>query len=398
MSCSETILVPDAFAYGGKAVASLPSGKRCFLRGGVPGDHLRIRMEKEKKSYAEASIEEIVKPSQSRIPPVCPYAGKCPGCSYLQISYSDELEWKQKQFAYFMRKTGVVPEERIRPPAVASARTGWRNKIRLTVEKNKTEVSVGYLGDDNTTVLDIRNCLLARPEISSRMTGLLADSAFRDSLPEGKSRLTFRFTPKDGVKLLERDSFDGLLTDSIPHYGEFQVSRDSFFQINTEMMSHLGEHFIRIAKSLKPELFVELYCGCGVFSALAAEAGIRKVYGVELDRGSIAAAELNLRARGLPHAKFLAGDAVKAVGQLPLAVNKASLLLVDPPRTGLDGALIGALGKSSVRNLIYVSCGPDTLARDLVLFGRQGWQVVETGLFDLFPSTFHFESLTLLSR
>ena len=392
------LIRPDSFAYGGRAAGSLSSGKRCFIRGGVPGDLLKVRLLKDKKNYAEASIENVETPSTRRIRPACPYAKQCPGCSYLQTDYDFELEWKQKQFLWFMKHTGCVPEETVRPPVRAEKRTGWRNKIRLTAHRNGDYIAIGYLAEDNVSVIDIRNCLLARPEISGSMTALLSDPDFRKKIPEGSSHLTFRFTRKNGVLITENTPSDLVLSDSVPGFGEFHVPLNDFFQINNEMTAHLCRAAARIISSLKPERFIELYCGCGLFSAVAAQCGVHKIYGVELNRKSIEAARQNLRDRGLPRAKFLAGDAYRMLDQLPLSSAEKTLLLTDPPRTGLDGRVISALGKSAVRHLIYVSCGPDTLARDLVLFAKDGWQVAETGLFDLFPGTAHFETLTYLTR
>ena len=397
---SEVIVEPDAFAYGGRAVATLPSGKRCFIRGGVPGDRLRVVIDREKKSYATAEIAEILTPSPDRTAPVCPHAasGLCPGCAYAHVAYPVELAWKQRQFERFLIQSGIVAEDRILPPVGAAQRTGWRNKIRLTVEKHGREVKTGYLQEDNRTVLDLRDCLLARPELSRRMRRTLTSPEFRESLPEGRSRLTFRFPPHDGALLLEQEKCPRFLLDSIPPYGDFHVPPRSFFQINTAMMSALSAEFLKIAKECAPELFIELYCGCGVFSVLAAEAGIEKVYGVELDANAIAAAQLNLREHNLPHGKFISGDAARSPGQLPLNTDHRTLLLVDPPRGGVEGSLLEALNASPLQWMVYVSCAPDTLARDLVRLGSGGWRVVSSRLFDLFPSTSHFESLTLLKR
>lgn len=397
----DVILKVDAFAYRGKAVAAMPSGKRCFIRGGAPGDVLAVEIVKEKKSYAEGVIREILTPSPNRIRPVCPYAGECPGCSYAHVGYATELEWKQKQFERFLVHPGLVDPAAMRKPVPADRRTGWRNKIRLTVEKSGETVRTGYRMEDNRTVLDIRNCLLACPEIARMMEKKLGDEDFRSHLPEGTSFLTFRYTPADGAILLEEEGVElkrKWLTDTIPAFGDFSVPRASFFQINPGMASRLGEEFLRIVRKVEPELFLELYCGCGVFSALAAEAGVERIFGVEIDSESVRAASRNLRSRGLPRCRFLAGDAVRMLDQLPLHPERRSLLLVDPPRTGLERRVIETIGKSSVRDLVYVSCGPDTLARDLALFRNQGWTVVETGLFDFFPTTAHFESLTYLKR
>ena len=394
----ELTLKPDAFAYRGKAVATMPSGKRCFIRGGAPGDTLLCAVAKEKKNCAEAEIKEIIEPSPDRIQPVCRYAELCPGCAYSQVDYPVELEWKQKQFERFLLHSHLAEPSAMREPVAASRRMGWRNKIKLTAEKNGEKIRIGYRMEDNKTVLDVRECLLARPEIARLMDEKLNDPAFRASLPEGISALTFRYTPHDGALLLEAEDSEEFLTDTIRPYGEFAVPRNSFFQINTEMASKLAAEFLRIVEEVKPEVFIELYCGCGVFSVLAAEAGVGKVYGVELDPDAVRAANRNLHEHGLPHCKFLAGDAVRMLGQLPLQTKQRPLMLVDPPRTGLERPVIDALSGSAAHDLVYVSCGPDTLARDLALFRRQGWTVAETGLFDLFPSTAHFESLTWLKR
>ena len=394
----DVILKPDAFAYRGKAVAAMPSGKRCFIRGGAPGDLLSVEIVREKKTYAEAEIREILTPSPQRVRPLCPYAGECPGCRYAHVTYAAELEWKQRQFERFLVHPGLAAPSAMRPPAAAPQRTGWRNKIRLTAEKSGSSVRTGYLMEDNRTVLDLRNCLLACPEISRRMEEKLNDSLFRAHLPEGRSFLTFRFTPSDGALLLEEGCGGEWLTDTLPSFGDFSVPRGSFFQINTGMAARLGPEVLRILRTAAPEIFIELYCGCGVFSALAAEAGVERIFGVEADAESVRAASRNLRERGRPRSRFLAGDAVRMLDQLPLHPDRRALLLVDPPRTGLEKRVIETIGKSSIHDLVYVSCGPDTLARDLALFKAQGWQVEETGLFDFFPSTAHFESLTYLKR
>ena len=221
---------------------------------------------------------EILTPSPNRIRPVCPYAGECPGCSYAHVGYATELEWKQKQFERFLVHPGLVDPAGMRKPVPADRRTGWRNKIRLTVEKSGETVRTGYRMEDNRTVLDIRNCLLACPEIARMMEKKLGDREFRSHLPEGTSfpdvplYARGRRDPAGGggggAETKVADGYDSCLRG-------FLGSRASFFQINPGMASRLGEEFLRIVRKVEPELFLELYCGCGVFSALAAEAGGR---------------------------------------------------------------------------------------------------------------------------
>ncbi len=369
---------PDALAYGGRAVGTLPSGKRCFIPGGAPGDTLEVRVTADRKSFAEARIERVVRPSEMRIGPQCPYAGICPGCAYQHVAYECELAWKQKQFERFLVHPGLVKS--VEPPVPAPQRLFWRNKLKLTCENGKK----GYLGEDNRSLVPVTDCLLARKE--------LAGFAFSDSVPDSpdRSQVTYRCTEKDGAFRVG-DPFR-IVTEEIPGHGTFQVPAGSFFQVNREAFALLADSFVRLVKPHSFDSFTEFYCGSGVFSRLAAECGIPEICGIESDPEAV-----NTASKNVPGAKFIAMDSGKAARRIRPDAGR-SLILADPPRTGLDDAARHALARAKADAFLYVSCGPDTLQRDLREFVSCGWKIASSRLFDLFPATAHFESMTLLLR
>ena len=384
----EEILI-DSFAFGGGGVGTLENGKRCFVRGGVPGDTLKIDVVSDRKKFAVGKIIEILKPSPDRIKPACPYFGQCPGCSYLHVSYDVELEWKQKQFERFLLHGKLADSSAMNPPVGAPKRLGWRNKIRFTYRDGIR----GYLAEDNRSLVEIADCQLARMD--------LRNLAIRTPVPpEGTGKITFR-SSKEGARVVTDENAQELLHEDVLGH-EMAVPAGAFFQINKEGFDLLAEEFLRLTAGLELDIFAELYCGSGTFSLLAAagENKIRKILGIELDRLAVKTASANLKGIGTCEKRFLCGDASAMFAHIRKEKPERVLLLVDPPRTGLAPDLCRKINQSGLRRMIYVSCGPDTLARDLKILetGDRPWRVVSTRLVDLFPSTAHFESITMLER
>lgn len=384
----ESCLEIDALAFGGGAVGTLENGKRCFVRGGVPGDVLKIRVTSDRKKFAVAEILEIKTPSPDRIKPACPYFGVCPGCSYLHVPYAVELEWKQKQFERFLVHSRLADPAVIKPPIGAPERLGWRNKIRFTYRDGVR----GYLAEDNHSLIEIADCPLARMD--------LRNLAIRTPIPpEGSGKITFR-SSKAGAMIVTDDNAGDLLKEEVLG-NEMSVPAGAFFQINHDAFELLAQEFLDLIRNLELNIFAELYCGSGTFSLLAAVSGnVKKILGIELDRLAVKTAAENLKGVGTCEKRFLCGDASAMFSHIRKEKPEKVLLLVDPPRTGLAPDLCRKICSSGLRRMIYVSCGPDTLARDLKLLqnGPDPWRVVSSRLVDLFPSTAHFESITLLER
>ena len=383
----ETVLKIDSFAFGGSGVGTLENGKRCFVRGGVPGDTLKIEITSDRKKFSLGSIVEILTPSPDRIKAVCPYFGQCPGCSYQTVPYDVELEWKQKQFERFILHGKLADPSAMLAPIGAPARFGWRNKIRYTYRDGIR----GYLAEDNRSLIEIVDCQLAR--LAIRNLAMCTPVP-----PEGSGKVTFRCS-KEGARIVTEENAGELLHEDVLGR-EMAVPAGAFFQINKEGFDLLAGAFLELLGEIDFDVFAELYCGSGTFSRLAAERNPVKVLGVELDRSAVKTAIANLKGIGTCEKKFFTGDASALFSKIRAEKEERVLLAVDPPRTGLAADLCRKINQSGLRHLIYISCGPDTLSRDLKILecGDRPWRVVSTRLVDLFPSTSHFESITVLER
>ncbi len=387
----------SGFAFGGRAVGRRPDGKVCFVRGAIPGEKVRVRLTADKKNFSEGELETILEPSPYRLTPDCP--NPCPGCSYSHVPYEMELEWKERQFRSFAEKAGLRsdPEQFLRPGIGAPVRTGWRNKIRLTLETRPDgTVAAGYRGEDNLTLIPVADCPLAVPPIRK----CLREGKWRTDLSGKEKTISFRWTRQDGVRIFTGRGCRTSITDELDGHGCFQTAENAFFQIDPFMSGKLADEVSRIVADAAPEQLCELYCGCGCFSILCAEqlAGLRS-FGIELDPEAVKYARINAEHRGVAdRTEFLAGDCANVFRKkYPHGLPPCSLLLLDPPRTGLDPAMRELVCRSKAASILYVSCSPDTLFRDLKQLETAGYAIRESKLLDLFPSTAHFESVSFLS-
>ena len=379
-------------AFGGDGVGRLPNGKVCFIPGTLPGETVRAEITHEAKSFARARLLDVPTASPDRIAPDCPLAGICPGCVYRHATYECELEWKNRQFTDFLTRGNPAADSiEFLPPQGAPSRNGCRNKLTFVCENG----AFCYRGLDNRTPVPVNDCPLGHPDIR----GLLATAS---PGADGKKR-TFRRTLHDGALDSGSEEWGRLshLTERLGDLGDFRVPKTSFFQVNPDMAPKLAERVLTLLKETGAEQLLELYCGVGVFSILAAEAipGL-KARAVELDKEAIEAAHFNAEAHGISgRCTFLAADAGEAFRRLAEACAPADCcVLLDPPRTGLPASLTHEIGKFAPKAVLYVSCGPDTLRRDADRFAEHGYVIQKAGMVDMFPATGHFESVSLFRR
>ena len=391
MELSPEELEVTSLAYGGDGVARRKSGKVCFLPGVLPGERALVSIREEKKNYSYGTALEILEKSPRRIRPECTL--ECPSCPYRMMDYSFELEWKERQLREFAARLKKMEVETILPPVGAAERTQWRNKVSFHLSGGE----LCYVARDNVSLVPVKDCLLAKKEIRE----FLREGSFRSRLEKGAETITFRATEKDGVCFFtDKTRGERVLTETLGPFGEFRTGMRSFFQVNPVMAQRLAETFLLFAEEISPKEILELYCGCGLFSILAAEKFHIPCSGIELDPSAIVCAKENASLHGVEKfCSFSAGDAGDAmkVFRRGKTCGAGTLLVADPPRTGLAPNVRSMVLDSGAENILYISCGPAALMRDLDFLAEK-YRAEKMILLDLFPSTAHWESLTLLRR
>lgn len=372
-----------AFANGGEAVGTLESGKTVFVRGAIPGEVVEVEIFQDKNRYSKGRLLNIIEESSERIASFCPEFPRCPGCSYCHVPYRIELEWKQKQLEYLLRDfEGIVYNS----PVGAPGRTHWRNKLTLHIENSRC----GYRSDDNTTLVPVTSCAIAAEPINEKIASL--------DLRQEKS-VILRYTPQEGVAVFDREKgCRKIITEHLREAGVFKVAADGFFQTNPEIADKLLSYVVSEVQAANCRELCELYCGVGVFSiACAGKIPELRCTGVEISKDSVIRCRNNAANHNVSErCRFHAGDAGTLFSRYK-PQNSDFLLLVDPPRTGMDKNMINCIKRHHPAQLIYISCAADTLARDLRNLASD-YTIDRVTLFDMFPSTAHFETVTVLKR
>jgi 23S rRNA (uracil1939-C5)-methyltransferase len=391
-------------AFGGDGVAR-HEGKVIFVPGTIQGESVEMQLVTESKNFSRALPVKILEPSPDRIESDCPYSLKpgtkgtadfCPGCCYRHMSYKAEVVAKTKQLEDLLKRLGKLESIPEISTLAASQPARYRNKIvfHLTPKGN-----LGYYGADNSSVLDIKDCMLANSHIAEEI------AAFRSqpdiSLPKKEAfDVTFRYTPTDGVNVWRgTPPKTPLLKDEAP-VGQLLTPPSSFAQVNPDVCAGLVKHIQDLITQTKPEEFIDLYCGTGLFAIAAAQAGVDSVFGVELNEASVDCAQENAKTICPGHANFICSPSVKGLGIVADGIGNLSksVILVDPPRKGLDKSLVFMLKNEKPLALIYVSCSPDKLARDIRELATAGYELGSLALFDMFPRTASFETVALLTK
>ena len=447
-------LAIDDLAFGGEGVGRL-DGYVVFVRGGIPGDRLRVRLIQARPRFGRGVIEAVEVPSPDRVEAPCPYFGRCGGCRLQHLAYPVQLAFKAKQVVECLARIGGLSEVPVRPIIGAAEIFGYRNKMEFTVVRGGAEEPSGGLAVGlheaarYDVVLDIERCLLQ----SETMNLLLAE--------------TRRFFRERGLSVYDQESGEGLLrflmlregkrtgeamvnvVASAPQLSElapladwlrsrvpatasvilnvnpkkasvavgveehllagrdhireslggltFQISANSFFQTNTlqaERLFALVEASVALTGN---ETVVDLYSGTGAISLLLARR-CRRVYGIEVAQTAVDDAVRNAKANGIMNCTFLAGEVRHVLPQLISQGVKAEVVVADPPRAGFHPRALRALLALGPARIVYISCNPSTMARDLGELHRGGYRVDWVQPIDMFPHTPHIEAVAWLGR
>ena len=391
-------------AFGGNGLGR-KDGFVYFVPGTLPGELILAEEISRKKNFGTAKLIEILRSSQNRIRAACPLAyspcGKnaaseilhCPGCSYQHVKYEEEIKIKNRHLENFIRHNLKIEPGTVMDVPVASPKDlNYRNKIVLHLSKNK----LGYFADDNVSIVDVKNCPIADPEINAKLAEIRKDL----NKYSGAADVTFRYTLKDHVQFwIENRPVGGVLEEET-EFGVLEVPCGSFFQVNLKCADLLAGEAAKMAKVSKASSLVDLYCGCGFFSIAAAKAGIESVIGVDSDPDTIKSAVKNAVNLGLADkCLFSAKSAETFMTENSRKMkNDETVVLLDPPRGGLSLKLKNQLISTGVRKIIYISCAPDMMVRDMKFLCECGFKLKKARLFDMFPRTSHFETIAYLEK
>jgi tRNA/tmRNA/rRNA uracil-C5-methylase (TrmA/RlmC/RlmD family) len=403
-----------AVANGGSCVAR-HEGRVVFVRHTLPGERVRARITQETKNFLRADAVEILEASPDRVPAPCPFSGpgRCGGCDWQHVSLPAQRLLKAAVVEEQLRRVaGIEREVVVEEVPGAPDGLGWRTRVQFSVRRDG---AVGLKHHRSHTIEPIDECLIAHPQVEvlgierKRWPGAagveaIASAGTGDRLAILKTRGRARVPRMDAqVRLISGKP------DKPPFVREdvadrlWQVSGSGFWQVHPGAAQLLEDAVIEALEPRRGEVAVDLYCGVGLFAGVLGEAigpdGL--VVGIESDGQSVKDARFNLR--DLPHVSVERGEVETVLDQIQFGrgktkLNRADLVVLDPPRTGAGPDVVKRIAELAGRRIAYVSCDPATLSRDLALFSEQGWALSGLRAFDAFPMTQHVELLATLIR
>ncbi len=428
----------DKLAFGGNGVCRI-GGKVCFVPFSSPGDEVALRVTAQKKSYCTASIAEIITPSPARTTPECSIFGLCGGCHWQHISYSAQLEQKRNILAETLWRGARVPADIIGAAVAAALPYGYRNRLQFKVAVQHGKVVLGFYRQGTHQVEDAADgCPIAAPIINqalNRFRGVLQlypgiEAVTQLSIDAGDSGVIVFIHQAGSITENSREYVRSLAEDLWPCTGLFiktdrhasgekiwgdseiryrmnQADPDQkpveltyppggFAQVHQRQNVSMLSLIRQLGAFSAAEHLLDLYCGNGNFSIpLAAE--VASVVGIEGNADSVLAAEHNRDINKVANVRFFCDDAAFGVKRIFDEGRKIDTVLLDPPRSGA-GDVVAGIARLQPGKIIYVSCDPSTLARDCGLLSGCGYRVVTSVPVDMFPQTFHIESVTLLCK
>ena len=394
--------------YGGESMGRLEDGRAVFVPFALPGETVRVRLVEQKRGFARAALLEVVRPSPQRIAPKCLHFGVCGGCHYQILPYPEQLKLKESILRDQLVRIGKIAAPPVKSMLPSPEPWNYRNHVQFHVSP---EGRLGFVAAGNSqAVMPISECHL--PETTLNMLWPQIELEAGTSL----DRVSLR--AGDGVILiLESDSVETPEMEieagiSVVHLSEddvvvlagedhiimdvldrrFRVSAGSFFQVNTAMAAKMVEHLITKLRVLASTTLLDVYCGAGLFSAFFAS-HVKRVVGIEISASACQDFSANLD-------EFANVELYEAPAEIVLAGIDIhpEVVIVDPPRAGLDKQVLDALVTLGPKMLAYVSCDPSTLARDAARLITGGYTLMEVTPFDLFPQTYHIESISIFER
>jgi len=418
-----------------------------FVEGALAGETVEIRIIKVTKNYAIGKLVRIIQPSTTRIQPFCPTYNWCGGCQLQHLDYSAQLDYKTQLVKDSLERIGKLDSVSVLPTIGMEHPMNYRNKAQFPIGLVQGEVTVGFYAQRSHEIIAIHQCGIQQESNAAVLeavktyialhsipvyqeehhTGLLRHVVIRTSMASGEMMVIL---VTNGRKLKDSKEFIEILTTLVPKVisvfqninmnktnvilgeenihlwgktyitdiiGElcFKISPLSFFQVNLIQTKKLYDKVLEYANLSGDEIVFDAYCGIGTISLFLARKA-KKVYGIEIVEQAVLDARENAKFNDIQNVEFITGESEIVIPQLIHKGIIPDVIVVDPPRKGCDERLLKAIVDVAPNRIIYVSCNPSTLARDLAILTASDYNVHEVQPVDMFPQTTHVETVTLL--
>ena len=425
-------------------------GMAVFVPGTAVGDRCAVRIVKVLRKYAFGRLEKLLAPSPDRIAPDCPVAAQCGGCVYRHIRYEAELQIKTQRVRDALERIGGLQDFQMEPILAAPDRCRYRNKCQLPIGLSKDgALQLGFYAVNSHRIVNTESCLL-QPEAFDRAAAAFrrwyavsGESVYDEASHSGVLRHLYMRRGEmsgemmvcvvaNGAALHEEALLVEMLREAVPEitgvllnvnrertnvvlgktcrtlWGKdtitdtlcglaFEIAPHAFYQVNRTQAERLYGKAAEYAGLTGAETLLDLYCGTGTIGLSMAK-NAKKLIGAEIVPAAVENARRNAERNAIQNAEFLCADAAEAARILFERGEKPDVIVINPPRKGCDSALIATIAAMRPKRVVYVSCDPATLARDLKLFGESGYKTETVTPADMFPGTAHVETVVLLSK
>ncbi len=394
----------EKMVYGGDSLGRLPDERAVFIPFTLPGEKVLARALEEHRGHVRAEVIEILEASPERIAPKCIHFGTCGGCQYQHLDYKNQLSIKADILGDQLSRIGKVENPPIQPTIESPNPWNYRNHVQFHLTRDG---KLGYVGVDGRSILALQECHLMESPLDSLWQSLKFEPGLgleRVSLRMGMGGELMMMLESPTPPELEIDTDISVVhllgEEALVMAGDdhqvmevnerpFRVSAGSFFQVNTPVAGKMVAHLLERLPVSEQTVMLDLYCGAGLFSAFFA-GRVKQLVGMEASNPACEDFSANLD-------EFDNVELYQAAVEeaLPHVEIRPEVVILDPPRAGLDRRVIDALIKMAPQQVAYVSCDPSTLARDASRLLAGGYQLVEVTPFDMFPQTQHIESISI---
>ncbi|EJT6153913.1 23S rRNA (uracil(1939)-C(5))-methyltransferase RlmD [Clostridium perfringens] len=436
--------------YEGEGIAKIDNKYPIFIEGALKGEKVKVRIVKVNKNFAYGKLMEVLEASEERVNPPCAIYKRCGGCKLQHASYKAQLDFKWDRVKDCVSKIGKLDPSIVKYPLGMENPWRYRNKVQLPIGLINGEVKIGFFAPRSHDIIDMESCLI-QDEIGDKVVKLTrewiekfnirpynVDGEYDEKGIVRHIMIRRGFTTNEvmvvlvtnGEKLPHKEEFVDLMVKNIPGiksviqninskktnvilglesktlWGEdtisdyigdfrFNISPLSFFQVNPTQTEVLYGKALEYANLTGNEEVFDAYCGTGTITLFLSQKA-KKVYGVEIIPQAIDNAWINAKENKVENVEFFVGESEVVIPDLINKGVKADVVVVDPPRKGCDKKLLDAITNIDAKKIVYVSCDPSTLGRDLQVLEENGYKTLEVQPVDMFPNTAHIENVALL--